>query len=55
MIVIKFGGHAMSDKNGDFAQTVKSAISMEVTESLEHKLAPAPDWPLPKNTAEATT
>ena len=43
MIVIKFGGHAMSDKNGDFAQTVKTAISKGVEIVIVHGGGPQID------------
>jgi acetylglutamate kinase len=43
MIVIKFGGHAMTDKNGDFAQTVKSAISHGVEIVIVHGGGPQID------------
>ena len=43
MIVIKFGGHAMTDENGDFAQTVKSAISNGVEIVIVHGGGPQID------------
>ncbi len=43
MIVIKFGGHAMTDANGDFAQTVKNAISQGVEIVIVHGGGPQID------------
>lgn len=43
MIVIKFGGHAMNDENGDFAQTVKHAISEGVNMVIVHGGGPQID------------
>lgn len=36
MIVIKFGGHAMSDEHGSFAQAIAEAISSGVTPVVVH-------------------
>ena len=36
MIVIKFGGHAMSDEHGAFAQAIAEAISSGVTPVVVH-------------------
>lgn len=36
MIVIKFGGHAMTDEHGDFAKAIAEAISSGVTPVVVH-------------------
>ena len=36
MIVIKFGGHAMTDEHGAFAQAIAEAISSGVTPVVVH-------------------
>jgi len=36
MIVIKFGGHAMTDENGSFAKAIAEAISSGVTPVVVH-------------------
>ena len=36
MIVIKFGGHAMSDEHGEFAQAIADAISSGVMPVIVH-------------------
>ncbi len=36
MIVIKFGGHAMTDKHGSFAQAIAAAITTGVTPVIVH-------------------
>lgn len=43
MIVIKFGGHAMSDKNGTFAQAISGAISKGVLTVIVHGGGPQID------------
>jgi len=43
MIVIKFGGHAMSDKNGVFAKAIATAISNGVSPVIVHGGGPQID------------
>jgi acetylglutamate kinase len=52
MIVIKFGGHAMTDEHGAFAKAIAEAISSGVTPVIVHGGGPqiAADfshWKLP--------
>jgi len=46
MIVIKFGGHAMKDENGAFAQAIADAISMDVKPIIVHGGGPQIDQAL---------
>lgn len=48
MIVIKFGGHAMTDENGDFAQTIRAAISQGAQIVIVHGGGPQIDKALQK-------
>ncbi|MSX14417.1 MAG: acetylglutamate kinase, partial [Actinobacteria bacterium] len=49
MIVIKYGGHAMSDENGNFARAISNALENGITLVIVHGGGPQVDIALQKD------